>query len=89
LRDLRVLVPLSLLIREMITMMILCLITISCKNDYIMQVSMNVFCEIYHICIYLDILIPRCMYLCILFMLSVLSDMFSTCYTSILMSTIF
>ena len=74
-----------LLIAGMITMMILYLIAIQCENDYIMYV----FCEIYYICIYFDILIPRRMYLCILFMLSVLRDMFWICYTSILMSTIF
>jgi len=81
--------PIFLLIVRMITMTILCLITIQCGNGYIMQVFMNVFCEIYYICIYFDILIPRHMYLCILFMLSLLSDMFGTCYTSVLMSTVF
>ena len=80
--------PIFLLIAEMITM-ILYLIAIQCGNNYIIHVFMNVFCEIYYICIYFDILIPRRMYLCILFMLSVLHDMFWACYTSILMSTIF
>jgi len=77
-----------LLIAVMITM-ILCLIAIQCGNDYIMQVFMNLICEIYYICIYFDILIPRRMYLCILFMLSVVCDMFWTCYTATLLSTIF
>jgi len=81
--------PIFLLIAVMITMMILYLIAIRCGNDYIMHVFMNVFFEIYYISIYFDILIPRRMYLCILFMLSVLRDMFWICYTSILMSTIF
>ena len=80
--------PVFLLIAGMITMMILYLITIQCENNYIMHVFMNVFCEIYYICISFDILIPWPMHLYILFMLSVLCDMFWTCYTSILMSTI-
>jgi len=57
-------------------MMILYLIAIQYENDYIMQVFMNVFCKIYYICIYFDILILQRMYLYILFMLSVLGDMF-------------
>ena len=36
-----------LLITGLATMMILSLIAIQCENDYIMQVFMNVFCEIY------------------------------------------
>jgi len=49
LRDLRVLVPVSLLIVGLITMMILCLIVIQCGNDYIMQLFMNMFGEIDYI----------------------------------------
>ena len=56
-----------LLIAGMITMMIFYPIAIQCGNDYIMHVFMNVFCEIYYICIYCDILRPWRMYLCILF----------------------
>jgi len=39
----------SLLSARMITMMISCLIAIQCGNDYIMQVFMNAFCEMYYI----------------------------------------
>ena len=84
-----ILMDLFLLITGMTTMMILSLIAIQCGNDYIMQVFMKVCCEIYSICIYFDILIPWRMYLYIRFMFTVLGDMFWTCYTSILMSTIF
>jgi len=41
--------PIFLLIAGMITMMILYLITIQYGNGYIMQVFINVFCEIYYI----------------------------------------
>ena len=49
--------PIFLLIAEMITMMIFCLTAIQYGNDYIIQVFMNVFCEIYYIYIYFNILI--------------------------------
>ena len=39
------------------------------------------------LCVYLICFYWRCVYLCFHFMFSVLSDMFWTCYTSILMST--
>jgi len=38
-----------LLIAEIITIMILCIVAIQCENDYIMQIFMDIFCEIYYI----------------------------------------
>ena len=57
-RDLRVLVPVYLLTTEMITMMILCLIAIQCKNNYISMYIMNVVCAIYYIVHVFDMLLP-------------------------------
>ena len=62
----------------MITMMILCLIAIQCENDYIMQLFMNIFGGIDYIMhvfwyVFTD---DACIYLCILFTISVLGDMF-------------
>ena len=81
LRDLRALVPVSLLIAGMLTM-ILCLTTIQYGNDYIMQLFMNVFGGIDYIMhvfwhVYTD---DACIYAFAL-MFSVLGDIFWTCDT--------
>ena len=48
----------SLLIAWMIMIMILCIIAIQCKNDYIMQVFMNVFVKFTILCMYFGMFLP-------------------------------
>ena len=79
LRDLQVLVPIFLLIAGII-MIILCLIAIQFKNDYIMLVFIHVFVGIdYILHVFWYVSIDDACILCNIFIFSVLGDIFWTC----------